>query len=76
MSREKILKALEAVKQEIDKYGVDDLIRNGQITTHKTDIGVNQGLEAIICVNPEIRVDTNSSELFAFTGGELVTINY
>lgn len=63
------------INKEIDetiKYGIEDSIRNGKIVTHKP-CGC---YEAIVSVNPEIRIDTWEKKVFGYSGDTLIFRSY
>jgi hypothetical protein len=75
-TKEEVLSALKSVKNRIEQ-GVDIVIGEGKIMTHKTErAGIATGLEAIVANNPEVRIDTLALEIFAFANGDLISINY
>jgi len=76
-TEKEVLTAIGAVKTKIRSLGIDEVIRTGRVVTHKSDSNsITVGLEAIVSLNPEIRIDTRDSEIFGFIGSELLSISY
>lgn len=68
---------INQILKEIEDRGIEDVLDKGLIVTHKTDkdqSGVG-GVEAIVHLDPEIRVDTLSKEVF-YIGTDIIRKGY
>ena len=76
-TEEEVFAAMEAVRKKITKEGIDEVVKGGKIITHKQDVtGLRSGLEAIVSLNPEVRVDTKERTILAFHAREMLSIDF
>jgi len=76
-TEEEIFSAIREVIDNISSMGIDEVVKGGEIVTHRVDTNATmKGYEAIVSLNPEIRVDTKDREVFGFSGSELLSMGY
>ena len=76
-TEKEILRKLKETVERIDDVGVDEVISEAIILTHiDTDNPIDRGVEALLTLNPEIRINTLDNTVFCFNQGLMIEKKY
>ena len=64
-----LMDSISKVIEKIGEVGIDDVIKTGVVLSHiDGETPIDNGIEVMVGVSPEVRVNTYTKEVHAFNG--------